>query len=533
MKEGVTIALYYNGSCHRVGFYKNDWDKTIKKVDENLSEAGIKRLIIEAVKTDMSRNYNKLMNGKTTTTTTITKQNHQHLQMAPKAVKANCSMGEWRTTLQNKYQNLKTVTQENTPGLWMPLEFVITIKCILNIVDITLPVIGIILGPPSSWKSVAVNMPKHARDTLSLDSFSPKSFVSHNSNLSEEQLQEQDILPKIKNKLFMVPELSPLFTSREEDLENIIGMIVRIGDGEGYTSASGSKGIRGYEGPIMFCWIGAAVDIPYKIHKQLSRLGPKMYFLRLPMTSRDEDELLKILQDNNFRERVGRVKSALFDYLEYLESCPEMQVDPESGIPKIQMDTKSPEQKQVQRYIIYLGELLAHLRGTVQTWETEGTQGLDYAYGSDIIENPERVMQHLYNMARAHALSQGREHITTDDDLPLIVKVVLSGAASAERVKVLDLLLSGDRERRYTASEVAEAIGTSEKTAKRTMTEFKALKLVEFDELGNVGSPLVSIRLKEGFDWFFSKEFKKLKGDYMTGDFKGQLVSKHKYEAES
>jgi hypothetical protein len=54
------------------------------------------------------------------------------------------------------------------------------------------------------------------------------------------------------------------------------------------------------------------------------------------------------------------------------------------------------------------------------------------------------------------------------------------------------------------------------------MVEFKALKLVEYEDL--VGA--VSTRLKDGFDWFFTPEFKALKGDFMTGDFKGQLVRK-------
>ncbi len=327
----------------------------------------------------------------------------------------------------------------------------------------------------------------------------------------------------------MVPELSPLFTSKEEDLENIIGMIVRLGDGEGYTSASGAKGTRGYEGPIMFCWLGAAVDIPYKIHKTLSRLGPKMYFLRLPMSVNDEDTLLRTLQQDNFKERVRIVKAALFDYLEYLESCPEMQVDPESGIPKLQWNAKDPRQEQAQRYIIRLAELLAHLRGTVSTWETDGTQGLDYAYGSRNIENPERAITQLHNLARAHALSQGREFITVDDDLPLIVKVVLSGAASIERVKVLNLLLSGNKDDKYSASDVANAIGTSIKTSKKTMAEFEALGLVDIEKLGSDGEPFIQMSLKkDNFDWFFEDEFKKLKCNYVPGDFKDHLVKKNK-----
>lgn len=524
-REGLTVVLQNTRGTHSYRFtiYKNDWNKTVRQIENRLEDAGFEQVIISAILKDMSENYDKLT-GKAVALKNKQQQieQRQGLKMAPKAIRANCSMDEWRTKVQEKYNALKTITDLKAAGLWTPLEFVISIKCILNILDITLPVIGIILGPPSSWKTVAVNMSKGARDTFGVDSFSPKSFVSHNSNLSEEQLQEIDLLPKIKNKLFMVPELSPLFTSKEDDLENIIGMIVRIGDGEGYTSVSGAKGVRGYEGPIMFCWIGAAVSIPYKIHKQLSKLGPKMYFLRLPMIEEDEEELLKLMQENDFKERIAAIKTAYFDYLECRESCPEMQVDPESGVSKSKMITNNPEQEQVQRYIIYLAELLAHLRGTVDTWETEGTQGLDYAYSSVNIENPKRVMTQLYNLARAHALSQGRPYITIDGDLPLIIKVVLSGAASVERVKLLGLLLNGSKDKRYTPEEVAEAIGTSINTAKRVMVEFKALKLVEFEDL--VGA--VSIRLKEGFDWFFTPEFKMLKGNFMTGDFKGQLVRK-------
>jgi hypothetical protein len=536
-KEGKTLALYFNGSsCIRSDILKL-WNKTIDKFEQKLNEKLDNKMTISDVMDNVGDNFNKIM---TPTEVIMTRQEQQQtnnspIKMAPKAARSeNCSTEEWQTTLKTKYEELKTITEENTPGLWLPLEFAITMKCVLNIKNITLPVIGVILGPPSSWKSVAVNMCKGARDTFAVDNFTPKSFVSHNSNLNEEQLQEIDLLPKMKNKLFMVPELSPLFTSKEEDLENVIGMIVRIGDGEGYTNSSGSKGVRGYDGPIMFCWLGAAVEIPYKIHKMLSRLGPKLYFFRMPMSAaKDEDMILKTIQNDDFKERIRAVKLALFDYLEYFESCPNMEVDPESGIPKIKWNSANQVQEQTQRYIIYLAELLAYLRGTVTTWETEGTQGLDYAYASRNVENPERAATQLHNLARAHALSQGRDCITIEDDLPLIVKVVLSGAASIERVKVLNLLINGTKGQNYTATQIAEEIGTSVNTAKRTMAEFRALRLVEFTELGFEGEPLVQIRLKEDLDWFFSEDFRKLKGGYMPGDFKDDLIKKKKDKKEN
>jgi hypothetical protein len=60
------------------------------------------------------------------------------------------------------------------------------------------------------------------------------------------------------------------------------------------------------------------------------------------------------------------------------------------------------------------------------------------------------------------------------------------------------------------------------------MVEFKALKLVEFEDL--MGAK--SIRLRDDFDRFFISEFKKLKDDFITGDFKGQLVRKRQQQQQ-
>jgi hypothetical protein len=234
------------------------------------------------------------------------------------------------------------------------------------------------------------------------------------------------------------------------------------------------------------------------------------------------------MQQDNFKERFRIVQAALFDYLEYLESCADMQIDPESGIPKLQWNSVDPRQEQAQRYIIYMAELLAYLRGTVSTWKTEDTQGLDYAYTSRNVENPERAITQLHNLAKGHALSQGRDHITIDDDLPLITKVVLSGAASIERVKVLNALLDKPDRGYMTVNEVMEIINTSDTTAKKAMAELKALGLVDIITLGDNDNSLLQMQLKHNFEWFYGEEFKKLKGDYTPGDFKNYLVKKKK-----
>ena len=72
------------------------------------------------------------------------------------------------------------------------------------------------------------------------------------------------MLPKIKNKFFLTPELAPTFAAREDDLLQTLGVLTRVADGHGYESDSGAQGHRGYNEDIMFSWLGAAVDIPYK-----------------------------------------------------------------------------------------------------------------------------------------------------------------------------------------------------------------------------------------------------------------------------
>jgi hypothetical protein len=123
---------------------------------------------------------------------------------------------------------------------------------------------------------------------------------------SEKELRKIDMLPKVKDRHFLTPELAPIFTTDEKDLGLTFGTITRIADGHGYGNDSGAHGHREY-GDTMFVWTGAAVDIPYKVYKLLAGLGFKIYFFRLTYREKTEDELLKNMRgkfDEN-RHRIG------------------------------------------------------------------------------------------------------------------------------------------------------------------------------------------------------------------------------------
>jgi hypothetical protein len=427
---------------------------------------------------------------------------------------------KWRISLLEKYSNLNRVIDENLPQLRFQIELQLSVKSILNIKDCTLPLAVIVLGAPSSLKTQGIELFRKWPTTYYTDNFSARSFVSHNTSVKKEQLQEIDLLPKIKDKIFLTPELAPTFAAKDDDLVQTLGIITR----HGYSSNSGAHGDRGYDTPMMFVWIGAAVDIPRRVHKYLSTLGPKLYFLRLPKEfyKTPEDEYLKQINGVGFASKVSAIHQALFDHMKWFELCP--YAEPSGGLPKIEWNTdddKDDEESVRFRFLIRLGMLLGHLRASVPTWDTSHSQGSEYAYSIATIEEPPRAITQLRNLARGHALSQGRNFITKED-IPIVVKVVLS-SASIERVTVFDLLLAHGG--KLQTPVIVDSLNISSPTALRTMTEFKAIGLVDMD-IKTESSHVTEIKLKSDFDWFLTPEFQKLREGYKSQSQDGAKIGK-------
>ena len=421
----------------------------------------------------------------------------------------------WSTTkLLERYEYLRQVVLKNIPELWNGLEFAISVKTILNIKGNTLPFPAILLGPSGEAKTVIIRMFKPYKHTFYTDNFSPKSFVSHNSSVTKEKLRDIDLLPKLKDKFFLISELAPIFAAKDDDLLQMLGILTRVADGHGYESDSGTQGHRGYDERINFVWLGAAVDIPLKVYRILSTLGPKLYFFRIFSNDKDEDYYYN-MKNEDFEEKEQEIRTALLEYLIYFDMNPDatfdydgLMEDNNDALPKIELEPEKDEEL-AYRIIIRLAKLLAHLRATVPTWETRDTQGSEYGYGLAKVENPKRAIKQLSNLARGHALSKGVKYITIDD-VPLVINTALS-TASTERVRIFEILV--ENRGRLTTSQICEFLNTSKPTALRTMTELKATGLVEMENKRTDDGYNITymIRLKEEFDWFLSDEFKKLK----------------------
>ena len=343
------------------------------------------------------------------------------------------------------------------------------------------------------------------------------------------------MLPRIKDKVLLTPELSPLFTGKEEDIREQFGIITKVLDGKGYISESGVHGQRGYHGTYMFTWIGAGVDIPHYIYKFLSTIGFKIYFLRLPRTEITTDDLAdQLLNEKPFGEKINEVEKLLLEYLNWFEICP-LSIGLQN-LAKIEWD-RSEEDRNIIKTIAELAILLAHLRGDVyvsksddfmsfenneqekqqqQQQQQQQYQPKEFIHGIPKIEDPSRAVQQLYNLARGHALSHGRNYITIED-IGIVLKVVLS-TGSIERVLILDLLIAHQGE--LTTSQITTSMRISNHTAKRTMTEFKGLELVDMDRVGDNSNSEYKITLKPKFKWFLTDEFKKLRDGFKPIDNK-------------
>lgn len=207
---------------------------------------------------------------------------------------------EWRLKTEDSYHNLRQVIEDNLPLAWSATEFILAVKALLHIKEVTLPCLAFIIGPPAGGKTLPISSLRGRNHTYYTDDFNPHAMVSHIVTLPKNMEEgEQHMIIRIRNKLVLAPELAPLFAKREEDLREVLSILVRVADGEGLETDSG-VGHRDVSGKYQFNLIGATTEPPWYVWKILTKLGPKLVFLRLPKTEVTHDQLVKMLRGDEF-----------------------------------------------------------------------------------------------------------------------------------------------------------------------------------------------------------------------------------------
>ena len=397
------------------------------------------------------------------------------------------------------FNELQTIYTDNFPELWTPFRAALAVMAQHYITDIANPFTLIFQGPPSGGKTTVLScfmgLDEHVYWS---DQFTAAAFVSHSSTTSKKDLKEVDMLPKIRHKTLITPELSTIFSARKERLMETMGVLTRILDGNGFTKDTGAHGSRGYQGDYFFTWLGATTPIRPHVWNIMSIIGARMFFTNVsPDTKSDEDMMLRIMGEDSYDVKLKNVKKATSAFFAGLRKAHPTRIE----------WSRSTEDKSVAKVIMRLAKLLSKLRGAVEL--SKGTVDqhgdTDFSYMPPIFEDPTRAATMLYNLARGNALIHGRTQIS-HADLPMVIEIALS-SAPLERVNVFSALL---KEGTLTTEDTADVLNCSLPNARKVMKKLEVLQLVEVSERsdGFGGQPTIFIDVTYDLMWFRSKEFR-------------------------
>src|SRR5918996_2166970 len=410
-KKSQNLVIFLNGTYENKiansSVSKTNWKKTQNSLKEALESKGVNNDHINLILDTLDNNSDIILsniegNSNETSTTTDRSTPYEDREISKewimteiesaKARNKDIPLEDWRDGLLKRYKIMKEVTERHFPHAWDGVDFTLSVLRILNIDGCALPFAGIILARSGGNKTLSSGMLIPWPYVYYTRKFTAKAFVSHNTAVAAEDLKKIDMLPKIRFKMLLTPELAPIFSAKDDELLENIGIITSILDGKGYTSDSGAHGQRGYFGNYMFVWVGAAVDFPYRVHKLLSSLGPKLYCFRLPYID-PTDEEVEYGMNEKFEAKRREVQEAVINYLIWFETCPLLVEDPETRLPKIQWDS-SRDDRAARKHLTKLAKLLGKLRCHVEIWSQRQPgehEYLEYGYSIPNPEDPTRA----------------------------------------------------------------------------------------------------------------------------------------------
>jgi len=384
---------------------------------------------------------------------------------------------------------VQTVIQKHFPQLWPAVEAGLATCATLLLADNVNPVALIYVGPAGSGKTTVLNMFEGAKVTgaelmYRSDKFTPAAFVSHSAKASAKDLEKIDLLPRIKHKVLLTPELSTIFRGKQDELVDRFSIITRVLDGQGLKTDSGTQGQRGYEGDYLFAWLGATTPLSDSVWKVMAQLGSRLVFLVLDAR---EETTLKDLVDANkgdvpYCEGVIECQKVVHQFVE--------QLFVQHGGVRGMKWTSAENREQVLESIARCAVLVATMRTPFDPNMPAQP------------ESPKRVNSVLYNLARGHALIHGRTFLT-EDDLPMIAQITLSSIPDRRRAILLAFV---EREGRpLTVAQIAQATRVSRHTAETYMAELEWLGVATFEKDGN--GQASHLCLNPDWEWCVRPEF--------------------------
>lgn len=397
-----------------------------------------------------------------------------------------------------EYDEWRRVLDSTFPWVTSVVEICLSVSSLLWFSDVQLPFALVLVGRPAGWKTTALKCisEKLLNFIYYSDSFTAKAFVSHAMKRSSKQLEKIDLLPRIRDKVFITPELAPTFTQEKEKLMQSVGALTRVLDGQGYVTDSGAQGRRGYQGNYKFMWLAATTPMPYRVWEVMATLGTKMYFLRVPEPKWTRKERIQWVRSGKYKTYLAKCQKATAEFLLFLKQQTPIEWN----------DMGDPEN--VVDFVERLSTMLARLRGKVNVAtrteynELTGQKVVVPVFTTPVIEDSTRAFIMLLNLARGHAFVRGRRQIN-EDDIPYLIDVAV-GSAPKGRVEAFKALLKSGGT--VTASQIMRLTRCSRHSALRAMQTLSILQLAQ--DLGETrqGAEVV-IKIRKDMEWCLTNEY--------------------------
>lgn len=350
-------------------------------------------------------------------------------------------------------------------------------------------------------REIILNSFKKIPDNVYLNSFTPKSFVTHSARHSTRELKDIDLLPKIRNNVMITPNVDSVFSGNKPTVNDSITMLDVVLEGNGYESHSAVHGVRGYAEKCNFVWLGTINQISKRVFDAIVRMNNKPLFFKLDdreLEMSSMDEMLNSLNEekNSLGVEIIRSVEELWGVISELFSNKKK---------RIRWDSNK-DNNETRQVIVNLSIFLRDFRAYLPTQNTaESTSGgTNYNFGLPIKEDLKRLSKTLYNLARGHAIIHGRNYITTDD-LEIIIHVVMSSIPK-DRLELFEVLFSNKGV--ADTIQIEKCLLISKTTALKEMEKLRILGIVDNCKVDGKSKPTSSIEIKSEYGWILEDEFK-------------------------
>lgn len=140
----------------------------------------------------------------------------------------------------------------------------------------------VLIGPASCGKTTTLEEVYTGPELdVWLDKFTGASFVTGGSQLSREEAEEIDWLPRIRFRTVHCSDLNAILGGHKDTIRGTTGDLTRILDGKGYLKATGNTPTRPYEGDYRWALLGGCTPFSTEAWAAMSEAGPRLFFVNM------------------------------------------------------------------------------------------------------------------------------------------------------------------------------------------------------------------------------------------------------------